>query len=143
MKILIGFFLLALVASFGCNPVRRIDMKNETMDTVRFVWTLNEDSLMNNPFLLSNSKKLEFTLYPPKVKAIKMSFGEGNWSPNSVQKLVGFLESFQIESPHQRIRIDSLPRLKEFLLARRRGIGGARIEIAVKNQISSVVTSKQ
>jgi len=102
---------------------------------VKFIWRLNEDSLMNNPFLLSNSKKLEFTLYPPKVKAIKMSFGEGNWSPKNVQKLIGFLESFEIISPSQHIKIDSLPMLKDFLLARRRGIGGARIEIAVMQPV--------
>lgn len=131
MKTVIGFLLVALAACLGCNPVRRIDMKNETADTVRFIWRLNEDSLMNNPFLLSNSKKLEFILYPPKVKAIKMSFGEGNWRPKEVQKLVGFLESFEILSPSQHIKIDSLPVLQNFLLARRRGIGGARIEIAV------------
>ncbi|GAA4755120.1 hypothetical protein [Flavisolibacter ginsenosidimutans] len=135
MNIIIGFLLVLLTACVSCNPVRRIDMKNETADTVKFIWRLNEDSLMNNPFLLSNSKKLEFTLYPPKVKAIKMSFGEGNWSPKDVQKLVGFLESFEIISPSQHIKIDSLPMLKDFLLARRRGIGGARIEIAVMRPV--------
>ena len=133
MKIFFGLSLLALAAIWGCDPVRRIDMKNETADTVKFIWTLNEDSLMNNPFLLSNSKKLEFVLYPPKVKSIKMSFGPGSWTPKDVQKLVGFLESFQIQSASQRIRIDSLSTLKDFLLARRRGVGGARIEIAVKD----------
>jgi hypothetical protein len=131
MKILPVPLLFLLVLNAGCDSVRRIDMKNETADTVRFIWTLNEDSLMNNPFLLSNSKKLEFVLAPPKTTVIKMSFGQGNWSPKEVQKLVGFLESFQVVSPSQRFKIDSLPSLKEFLLARRKGIGGARIEIAV------------
>src|SRR5439155_24470188 len=125
MKILVGFIFFVLAVCSSCDPVRRIDMRNETADTVKFIWTLNEDSLMNNPFLISNSKKLEFVLAPPKTKFIRMSFGQGNWQPKDVQKLVGFLESFQIVSPSQRIKIDSLSQLKDFLLARRRGIGGA------------------
>lgn len=131
MKILSACFFICTVAFAGCDSVRRIDMKNNTADTVKITWTLNEDSLMNNPFLLSSSKKLVFRLVPPRSRAIKMSFGAGGWSPDEVQKLTGFLTSLEIESARQRIRIDSLAQLKEFLLARRRGIGGARIEISV------------
>lgn len=130
MKICSGLLLLALAVVVGCDPVRRIDMTNRTADTVRFIWTLNEDSLMHNPFLLSNSKELVFTLVPPKTREIKMSFGEGSWSPKEVQKLVGFLKSLEIISPASRIKIDSLPQFRDFLLARRKGLGGARIEIS-------------
>lgn len=130
IRIIIGL-LLFLTALVGCDPVRRIDMVNQTADTVQFIWKLNEDSLMFNPFLLSNSKELSFTLAPPKTTAIKMSFGEGSWTIRDVQKLVGFLTSFEIKSPSQHVKIDSLPLLKEFLLSRRKGIGKARIEIVV------------
>lgn len=133
MRILIGLLLLTSAALAGCDPLRRIDMVNETADTVRFIWKLNEDSLMFNPFLLSNSKELSFTLAPPKTKAIKMSFGEGSWTQRDVQKLVGFLTSFEIKSPSQKIKIDSLPLLEKFLLSRRRGIGKARIEIVAES----------
>ncbi len=134
MKIIIGFSFLFLVAAIGCNSVRRIDMVNKTADTVRFTWRLNEDSLMFNPFLLSNSRELTFTLTPPKTTAIKMSFGAGGWTPHDVQKLVGFLTALEIQSPSLSLKIDSLPLLNEFLLARRKGIGGARIEIVITNQ---------
>lgn len=106
-------------------------MVNQTTDTVQVIWHLNEDSLMFNPFLLSNSKELTFALAPPKASSIKMSFGEGSWTPREVQKLVGFLTSLEIKSPSQDLKIDSLPLLKQFLLARRKGLGGARIEIVI------------
>ena len=135
MKQFIGLLLLIQTVLLGCDPVRRIDMVNKTTDTVQFTWKLNEDSLMYNPFLLSNSKDLSFTLTPPKLTAIKMSFGQGSWTPGEVQKLVGFLTSFQIKSSSQKLKIDSLPLLKDFLLARRKGLGGARIQIEVTDQI--------
>ena len=131
MKLIASLALCLSVAIMGCNAVRRIDMVNKTQDTVQFIWTLNEDSLQNNPFLLSNAKELSFTLVPAKHKSIKMSFGNGGWSLPEVQKLSGFLQSLRIISATQTIKIDSLPMLREFLLARRKGIGGARIEITI------------
>ena len=122
---------IVAVAFFSCDPVRRIEMKNESSDTASIIWTLNEDSLSNNPFMLSNSKELKFELYGPKRNEINFSFGPGNWSPAEVERLVNKLTSLEIVSAAQRIRIDSLPRLREFLLARRKGIGGARIEIVI------------
>ena len=132
MKTIAGLLALLLLIAVGCDPVRRIDMKNETGDTVKFIWKLREDSLLFNPFLLSNSKDLVFVLTPSKSRAINLSFGEGSWTPSEVKKLTGHLESLEIVSAAQRIKIDSLPLLKDFLLARRRGIGGARIEIAIR-----------
>lgn len=131
MKIHFGLFFFGWILFAGCNPVRRIDMKNSTTDSVQIVWTLNEDSLSNNPFMISNSRELKFILHPPKTMRINMSFGAGSWTPTEVQKLVNGLRSLEIISASQRIKIDSLPLLKDYLLARRRGVGGARIEIVV------------
>jgi len=130
MKILITLCLIIAIAC-SCNDLRRIAMRNKSSDTAEIIWTLNEDSLTNNPFLISNSKELKFLLYPPNTKEIKMSFGPGNWSPSQVQKLVGYLVSLEIKTAKQRIKIDSLPLLKDYLLARRKGIGGVTIRIEV------------
>jgi hypothetical protein len=132
MKTFTSLLILGVIALFSCDPLRRIDMKNESADTAQVIWTLNDDSLSNNPFLLSNSKELRFLLYASKRQEIKMSFGQGNWSPAEVDKLVGHLVSLEIISATQRIKIDSLPLLRDFLLARRKGIGGARIEIVIQ-----------
>src|SRR5688572_18367004 len=118
IKILTGLALLSGILSVSCNPFRRIDMKNNTIDTVEFIWTLNEDSLENNPFLISNSKELKFKLFPPNTRRINMSFGTGNWAPREIHKLVGHLQSLEIKSASQHIKIDSLPLLEEFLQAR-------------------------
>ena len=131
MKTFTSLLILSVLTILSCDPVRRIDIKNNSADTAHIIWTLNEDSLSNNPFLLSNSKELKFDLYSPKRDEIKMSFGPGNWSPKEIQRLVGHLTSLEIISSTQRIKIDSLPLLKDFLLARRKGVGGARIEIVI------------
>lgn len=103
-------------------------MESASAGPVEFRWKLNEDSLANNPFFLHSSTSLTFVLRPPHRK-IKMSFGAGAWSPREVQKLVNYLVSLEIESPAQKIRMDSLPQLRDFLLARRRSIGGACIHL--------------
>lgn len=60
-----------------------------------------------------------------------MSFGMGIWSPAEVESIISKLESLEIKTPQQKIRIDSLPLLKQFLLARRKGAGGSKIEIII------------
>lgn len=115
---------------FGCDPTRRIEMKNKSDDTAYVVWRIKEDSIGHNPFNISNNRELKFTLRPHKKSKVKLSFGHGTWSPSEVEKLIGGLESFELSSRQHKIKIDSLPLLKEYLLARRKGIG-AKIEILV------------
>ena len=138
IKIAAGLLITAAITGVGCDPVRRIDMKNETGDSAEIVWTLkeNEDPREWNSFMISNSNELKFSLNPQKNNEVKMSFGTGSWTPTEVEKLVAQLESLEIVSSSGRIKIDSLPLLKEFLLARRKGVGGARIEIVVSKQPS-------
>lgn len=57
----------------------------------------------------------------------------GVWSPEEVEKLIVGVESFEMISARHRIRIDSLARLKEFLLARRKGASGSKIEIIIQD----------
>ena len=105
-------------------------MKNNSNDTATFIWTSIEDSIAFNPFVISNSKELKLTVLPRQ--AINMSFGIGTWTPKEVERLIGKLTSFEIVSSAQKVKIDSLPLLKEYLLARRKGIGGSKIQIEVK-----------
>lgn len=114
-----------------CDPARRIDMQNKTSDTVEVIWRSKEDSIAFNPFVISNSRELKFTLPPHKGSRINMSFGVGTWSPKEVEQQIKLLESLEIVSPHERIKIDSLSMLRDYLLARRKGIGGSRIRIVI------------
>lgn len=98
-------------------------MKNRSSDTAVFTWRLIEDSIGFNPFNLSNNREQIFTLAPSRKADIKLSFGQGSWTPHEVENLIKHLEWFEMRSARQKIKIDSLPLLKAYLLARRKGIG--------------------
>jgi hypothetical protein len=116
----------------SCDPSRRIEMKNKTSDTAEITWKSQEDSIGFNPFVLNNAKELTFKLPPNKHSEMKFSFGLGTWSPQEVEKAIHWIEYFQIKTPKSSMRIDSLPMLRDYLLARRKGIGGSKIEIVVE-----------
>ena len=132
---MINVWVPALVLATGfllsCDPSRRIEMVNKTNDTVEIVWKSKEDSIGLNPFVLNNKKKLEFVLPPEKGSEMKLSFGIGTWSPEEVEKAIHLLEYFEINSPSQHLRIDSMPLLKTWLLERRKGFGKSKIVIVV------------
>lgn len=130
-KYLILPFLFIGLMLYGCDPARRIEMKNKSSDTAEFIWKSREDSIGFNPFVLTNNKELKFTIPPHKNSKIKMSFGIGVWSPSEVEKVIFGIESFEILSARHKIRIDSLPQLRDYLLARRKGVGGSKIEIVI------------
>jgi hypothetical protein len=115
----------------SCDPSRRIEMINRTSDTVEVVWKSQEDSIGFNPFVLNNNKKLVFVLPPRKHNKVKLSFGMGTWTPDDVAEAIHLLDYFSIKSPHQSLRIDSLPQLQAWLLERRTGIGNSRIVISI------------
>jgi hypothetical protein len=45
--------------------------------------------------------------------------------------MISKIESLEIISARRVVKIDSLPLLKDFLLARRKGVGGLRIQILI------------
>lgn len=68
-------------------------------------------------------------LPPHKNEAVKLTFGMGTWSKSEVENVIHRMESLQIKSPTQNIKIDSLPALRDFLLAHRKG--NSKIEIVI------------
>jgi len=123
--------LLYAVCLVGCDPSRRIEMKNYTNDTAEVVWKAKTDSIGFNPFNISNSKELRFVIPPHRNSAVRLSFGIGKWSPAEVEKIIHRLEYFQLTLPSQKLRIDSLAELRDYLLARRKS-GSSIIEIAIR-----------
>jgi hypothetical protein len=126
-SLLLLFFTTCL---FACDPARRIEMKNMSSDTAQVIWRVKKDSIGFNAFNLSNNRELKFTLLPNRDAAIKMSFGIGVWSPDEVERLIHHLESFEIKTARQSLRIDSLAQLRNYLLARRKG--SSKIQIVVE-----------
>lgn len=131
MKPIIFFFLLSVLLCIGCDSLRRINMKNDTADTVQITWHTVKDSIGFNPFVLNNSDELKFTIPPRTNNEIKLSFGSGNWTEETVQHLMKYLLSLEIQSPKKQSTFSSPKEISEFLLAHRKGIGSKRIEITV------------
>ena len=121
--------LLLAVFLWSCDPSRRIEMKNRSADTAEVVWKAKTDSIGFNPFNLNNSKELRFVLPPHKNEAVKLTFGMGTWTKSEVENVIHRMASLQIKSQTQNIKIDSLPALRDFLLAHRKG--SSKIEIVI------------
>lgn len=131
-----GLFVLLLAASVaaGCDPFRRINMKNYTGDDAEIIWTIKDDSLHSSPFFLSNSKEQKFELKANSPgNKIHLSCGIGNWTLKEVERIVDDLESLTIKWNGGEIKLDSTAQIKNFLLARRKGFGKDKIEINIKN----------
>lgn len=117
-----AFLLLVIVAAFavGCDPARRITMKNVGTDTTQIIWTASEDSIGFNPFVLHNSKELKFTIPPGKNNEVKLSFGVGSWTPDYVETFMKYLKSVEVISKQQSFKLDSTAVIKEYFLAHRK-----------------------
>jgi hypothetical protein len=108
---------------FGCNPARRIEMKNMSGDTAQVIWKIQEDSSGQNPFNLSNNKELKFRCRPGVRQYYSpCRLASGTWSPSELGFMISKVESLEIISARRVVKIDSLPLLKDFLLARRKGV---------------------
>src|SRR4051812_17173250 len=112
MKLLL-FIFLVLLTCCACDPARRINMKNIGSDTAEITWNASEDSIGFNPFVLNNSKELKYVLPPGKNNFISMTFGVGSWSPDYVDMFMKYLESVEIKSKQENIKLDSAKAIKE------------------------------
>ena len=128
MKYFVFIFLLQLF--FSCDPMRRIDMKNNSSGDVEITWTLKEmDSLYKSPFFLSNSKKIKFKLQQKKpFNEANMSFGSGIWTKEAIDSITNRLDSLEIKSSSGILRMDSKG-MNAFLMDKRKGLGKRRIII--------------
>jgi len=126
----LGILLLA-----ACNPMRRIDMLNRSGGDMTIRWKLKErDSIFSSPFYYSNSDEVAFTLKPESpYNTIKMTFGVGRWSRDTLRVISDQLESLEIESSKGRIFLDQPDDIYQFLLQRRKGIGNRKIQILVSD----------
>lgn len=132
MKILV--FCLSILFISGCDPLRRINMKNETSNDAEITWIIKEDSLHKSPFFISSSREQKFELKPQSPgNAIYMSAGVGTWTPRYLREIVNDLDSVIIRWNDKEIRLGSETEIMDFLLPRRRGIGKDKIIITLKD----------
>ncbi len=131
----IFLFFSFVVLLISCDPMRRINIKNESGGEAEIIWTLKDlDSLYKSPFFLSSSKKVNFQLQSVKpYKEINMSFGEGFWSIDYLKEVTDRLESLEIKTASGTIKLDSSDQINTFLSARRKGLKNRKIDIIIKD----------
>lgn len=133
MKIYLIIVPFLFVTVISCDPMRRLQMKNESAGEVEFKWKLKEnDSLYLSPFFISNSQKTDFLLKNKKPhNFINMSFGIGAWSEEYLNEMSKKLESLEINSIQDSLKFNSPAEIYNFLLKHRKGIGNRKIMITV------------
>lgn len=133
-KLLIPLVALLLA---GCDPMRRIQMKNESSGEAEIIFKIKEDSLHKSPFYISSRQEQPFRLTKDKPgNAINMSAGIGNWTPSHLRTVVDDLEAMTIRWQGGEIKLEDEESIFNFLLSRRKGLGKDKIAIRVKEGIS-------
>ncbi len=134
MKNSILFIAFILPFLWGCDPMRRINMKNNTGEKAEITWFIKEDSIVSSPFFISSSREVNFEMHPtPDRKKIKMSFGMGKWTKAAVTNLVDDLDSVVLKWNDNIAVLTTLEQMEAYLLARRRGLDKSKIHITLSN----------
>ena len=131
MKVIISIFGLFFLVS--CDPMRRINMKNESGQEARITFHIKEDSLHKSPFFLSSDDESVFYFPSESTKTMRLSAGIGTWTPFHLRNLVDDLESMTIQWADKEIKMDKEEEIFQYLLSRRKGLGKDKIEIRIKD----------
>jgi hypothetical protein len=130
MNYILSIFICFLL--LGCDPSKRIQMKNNSGSDAEITWQIKEDSILKSPFYLSSSKELKFHLKTVKpYNEVMMTFGIGSWTPAVIKNCVDDLESLTIRWGTNEIRLTNEEDISKFLLARRKGFGRSKILILI------------
>ena len=123
----IVFLLAGALACFGCDPMRRIDMRNATAQQASITWHIKEDSINSSPLFISNTTEQRFDIDPGK--RIYMSFNIGSWNRKAVKNLVDDLDSVVLQWSGKTVTLRTGEEINTYLYARRRGLDKAKILI--------------
>ncbi len=129
----IVFFLFAIIT--GCDPLRRIDIKNKSGNDAVVIWTICDDmdSLYNSPFFISGSREVKFKLKSQKpFNDVNMSFGIGTWKKKDLDFVVKDLKSLEIKWKDKDVKLKKPEDISNYLYIRRRGIGNSKIKIVLE-----------
>lgn len=134
MKMKIYFLMTLVTLAAGCDPARRINMKNETNSDAEITWVIKEDSLHVSPFFIESSREQKFHLKAQSPgNAIFMSAGIGTWTPRYLREVVNDLDTVIIRWSDKEIKLSSEEEIFSFLMPRRKGIGKDKILITLND----------
>lgn len=120
----------------ACNPLRRIDIKNESDGEATVQFVVKEDSLMVSPFNLHNSTELRFRLQAQSpYNLVRFSFGVGHWTETSLQQVTDDLERLEIHTVRSRLRLEGPEAIQAFLWPKLRGITQRKIQLVLKDSM--------
>ncbi len=129
------YILLLLLIIFtmdSCDPMRRINMKNKSGEDVDIIWTLKEDSAKTSPLFISNDTEVKFHLKNKRPhNEANMSFGIGSWNEAMLKNISDDIESLQINSAKDSVKLSTTADIWKYLADRKRGIGKNKIQIMV------------
>lgn len=127
--------LLTVVAALlcSCDPMRRINMKNESAGEAQITWTLKEDSALHSPLFISNDTKVKFKLQNIKpYNEAKLSYGSGSWTEAVIKSLADDLEMLEIATATDTVRMKSEAEIWKYLADRKKGVTKKRIHITLR-----------
>lgn len=126
-------FAWMLFSIAGCDPMRRINIINQSGRIAEVIWVIREDSILKSPFFYSVSDSVVFSLKSNKpYNLVKMSFGTGYWSADELIKITDDLKLMEIRAASGVIKLDSPEEINTFLALRRQGIDNSKIRIVIK-----------
>lgn len=129
----------ALWCTIGCDPARRINMKNASSHDAEIIWLIKEDSVLNSPLFMNHSTEVRFLLKPERpYHLVKLSTGAGNWNPSAFNAIINDFDSLIIKTHQGVIRLGA-DELKPFLWARRGSVDKSNINIFLTDKMMAGV----
>lgn len=131
MKSVLPLLILALCT--GCDPARRILIRNASEDVAVITWIMKKDSLAGSPFFISLSDTTRFVLRPsPPYNRVNMTCGTGNWSRTALEELTDDLEALEVRYSGGSFRLQGVDSIRNFLRPRRTGLDKAKILLILR-----------
>lgn len=133
MKASMMITIAACCLAAGCNPTRRIDMRNLSGQEAEVTFTIKEDSILVSPFYLNSAEKMTVRLgtqHPYNLA--KLSFGIGPWQRPYLEDITDDLEEIEIKDGKGAKKMTSQEEMIAFLSDRISGVTRRKIKINIE-----------
>jgi hypothetical protein len=128
--------LLLIVSSVficSCDPMRRINIKNQSNEDAVVIWQIHEDSVLSSPLYIGNETEVEYQLKQNSpYNLVKIPFGYGRWTTDYIKSVADDLKGLMIIKGNDSLHFNSTAQIWQYLEERKKGFGKKRIEIIIK-----------
>ncbi len=131
MKIFLSIVVTVFICS--CDPMRRINIKNQSNEEVVVIWQIHKDSVLTSPMFIGNDPEVKYTLkQDPPFNLIKIPFGYGRWTTDYIKSVADDLKGLIVIKGSDSLHFNSTAQIWQYLEERKKGFGKKRIEIVIK-----------